>query len=201
MLLSSSIFSHSMRRSMTCSPPDWTGTFSIHLLCRRRVGQLAEQHRCRKPQLQVRSLSEFLDRADGWRLIYQFELWVGRRPAWPSQRQSRQGTRWRPFRHLDPHKQWRSHDNDADRSRLQRRCGPRRLLSGGRISGEQSAGASRSRPDARTRHPRVELRFWVRDELVRARRCLRGSPPVRRWRQGRHTLPVVRGNPSPSPSR
>ena len=31
-------------------------------------------------------------------------------------------------------------------------------------------------------------------ELVRARRCLRGSAPVRRWRQGRHTLPVVRGN-------
>ena len=60
------------------------------------------------------------------------------------------------------------------------------------ISGEQSAGASRSRLYARTRHPRVELRFWERDELVRARRCLRGGPPVRRWRQGRHTLPVVR---------
>src|SRR6516164_2238594 len=31
-----------------------------------------------------------------------------------------------PFRHLDPLKQWRSHDADTDRSRLQRRCGPRR---------------------------------------------------------------------------
>ena len=119
---------------MTCSPPRQIAE-PIHLLCRRRVGQLAEQHRCRKPQLQVRSLSEFLDRADGWRPIYQFELWVGRRPAWPSRRQSRQGTRWRPFRHLDPPKQWRSHDNDADRSRLQRRCGPRRLRSSGAFQG------------------------------------------------------------------
>src|SRR5262249_24746519 len=145
--------------------------------------------------------SEFLDRADGWRPIYQFELWVGRRPAWPSRRQSRQGTRWRPFRHLDPLKQWRSHDADGDRSRLQRRFGPRRVHSGGRTSGEQSAGASRPRLYARTRHFRVELRFWGREELLRARRCLRGSTPARRWRQGRHTLPVVRGDPSLSPKR
>ena len=63
-----------------------------------------------------------------------------------------------------------------------------------RLSGEQSAGASRSRLDARRRHPRVELRFWERVELVRARRCLRGSAPVRRWRQSSRPVPVVRGS-------
>ena len=133
--------------------------------------------------------------------IYQFELWFGRRPAWPSQRQSRQSTRWRPFRHLDP-----LGNGVLMTTTLTGLAYNDVVVQGGfipviRISREQSAGAIRSRPYARRRHSRIELRFWGRDKLVRARRCLRGSAPVRRGRQGRRTLPVVKGDPSPSPNR